>query len=114
MTTANSINGVTLRVPSDNLQHIQFEGCAVCVIAPEDYDALQFELTSLRLSATASEQLLRKIEATLPHMGGNAMSTSTLLTDIRAIRAKEARMSAQEQERENGSHYAEDDRQYGY
>lgn len=26
--------------PSDWLQHIQFEGCDVCVIAPEDYDAL--------------------------------------------------------------------------
>jgi len=24
--------------PSDSLQHIQFEGCDVCVIAPEDYD----------------------------------------------------------------------------
>jgi hypothetical protein len=32
---------------SDSLQHIQFEGCDVCVIAPEDYDALVAALDSI-------------------------------------------------------------------
>jgi hypothetical protein len=28
------------KLPSDDLQHIQFEGCDVCVIAQQDFDAL--------------------------------------------------------------------------
>ncbi len=44
MTTQNTQE----RTPSDLLQHIQFEGCDVCVIAPEDYDHLQAELAAVK------------------------------------------------------------------
>jgi ABC-type amino acid transport substrate-binding protein len=72
-------------VPSDNLQHIQFEGCDVCVIAPEDYDALQFELTNLRLSATARDEALREAEAFVDrHSEPWYTSGQELLAKIRA------------------------------
>jgi hypothetical protein len=47
------------------------------------------QVVALRSALTARDRLLRVIEATLPHMGGNAMSTHALLTDIRTILAKE-------------------------
>lgn len=94
LTTRNSINGVTLRVPSDDLQHIQFEGCDVCVIAPEDYDALQFELTALRLSSTARERQLAVanklwqlcVKEDFPWADG---STQDALTELGLLYAKD-------------------------
>lgn len=35
-------------LPSDYLQHIQFEGCDVCIISPETYDQLVATLRSLQ------------------------------------------------------------------
>jgi len=37
-----------IRTPSDDLQHIRFEGDDVCIIAPEDYDALAAELAEAK------------------------------------------------------------------
>ena len=37
-----------IRTPSDDLQHIRFEGTDVCIISPEDYDALKAERETLR------------------------------------------------------------------
>lgn len=70
--------------PSDLLQHIQFEGCDVCVIAPEDYDALVAALETAQAEFTT-------LEARLPDpYRRNARACLTIIADALRAAKREA------------------------
>jgi hypothetical protein len=76
------------KLPSDDLQHIQFEGCDVCVIAPEDFDALTEANKKLR------EALAELLAAELSQMppGDDGIEAQNAWADRRAAARNSAAM----------------------
>lgn len=69
-------------------QLIQFEGCTVAVIAPEDLEALETELAALRAELECAKSAQRQAESEVAHLQAERAISE------RALRARVAELEA--------------------
>ncbi len=103
------------KLPSDDLQHIQFEGCDVCVIAPEDFDALARERDELRVDVDIRARHVKALKEELDTLRAQLhdIKTEFVRTDIECADLRAQLRASREALAKYGKH-ANDCRSWGH